>query len=64
MNARQQLNVVYVGWSFVIASFFGWLFNSSVLFVIALVLAVAGQLSSGNIRPGRSSSSQRRPRRR
>jgi hypothetical protein len=64
MNARQQLNVVYVGWSFVIASFFGWLFNSSVLFVVALVLAVAGQLSSGTIRPERQSPRQRRPRRR
>jgi hypothetical protein len=51
MGAREKLNTAYFLGSLFIATFFGLVTQSWAVFVIALMVALASNLFSGEIRP-------------
>lgn len=54
MSARNKLNSMYTGALTMLAAFIGAVFQSWLVFAVALAVLVVMNLSSGNIRPSPS----------
>lgn len=53
MSARQKLNVVAFWQSAIFAALLGWLTNSGIVFVVALIILIGCRLHSGELRLNR-----------
>jgi len=53
MAARQKLNSGYVGGCILVAALIGWLTESSLIFLLALIVLVSLNVYSGDIRSSR-----------